>query len=262
VSLNGVLWFLSSTAEVAVIGLLLYRRMWRTFPVFLVYSVWTLVSNATLYFLFLRVGEFARVYATAYLAVIVVDSILQFCVLLELGWSILRPLRPAPPRSALIPVAVLILVVGAAIWPFANPPWHQGLSPQVLVVRHLQHSFSILRVLVLVALAVFSQSLALGWRNRELQIATGLGVNSLVSLVVTMLFAYPSMRAEYFLLSEMVVASYLCSLLYWIVSFAQQEQERREFSPQMQSLLLAVAGSARNTRLALEEVRSGKDSSR
>lgn len=260
-SLDGVLWLTASVAETAVIALLLRSRAWRTFPVFLLYGVWTLFSNAASYAVLWHFGLFSSEYATAYFAEIIVDSAIQFCVLLELGWSILRPLRPAPPRTALIPVALLILVAGAIIWPFSGFSGAGALSHRVAEVRHLQQTFSILRVVVLVALAGFSQSLSLGWRNREIQIATGLGFNSLVSLSVTMLIAYPSLRPDYSLLGKLVEASYLCSLLYWIVSFAQKEQERREFSPQMQSLLLAVAGAARSTRLSLEEPRSGKKSS-
>jgi len=46
------------------------------------------------------------------------------------------------------------------------------------------------------------------------------------------------------------------------VSFAQKEAERREFSPQMQGLLLAVAGSARSTRIALTGSGPGKTGKR
>jgi hypothetical protein len=42
-------------------------------------------------------------------------------------------------------------------------------------------------------------------------------------------------------------------LLYWAFSFAQAETKRREFTPQMQSLLLAVAGNARTARMSLTE---------
>jgi hypothetical protein len=51
----------------------------------------------------------------------------------------------------------------------------------------------------------------------------------------------------------MGVASYICSLLYWVFSFAQKEAERREFSPQMQGFLRAVAGTARATRVAMTD---------
>jgi hypothetical protein len=56
-----------------------------------------------------------------------------------------------------------------------------------------------------------------------------------------------------------VAASYTCSLLYWVYCFAQQEAKRREFTPQMQNFLLAMAGTARSTRVSLSDSRSRKD---
>ncbi len=58
---------------------------------------------------------------------------------------------------------------------------------------------------------------------------------------------------QYASLNNFVVASYVFSLAYWVVSFAQKEAERREFTPQMQSVLLAVASAARANRTALSD---------
>jgi len=248
-SVDTILWLSGSMAEAVVIGLLLYRRVWRTLPVFLIYSIWTLVGS---------VGAYATIYyrpsayLTAYLAEMIVDSVLQFGVLVELAWSILRPVRTSLPRSSLVVVGALILAVGAAIWPFAAIPGAANLPRELASLMRLEQTFSILRVLVFLALASFSQLLSIGWRDRELQIATGLGFNSLIGLAVAMLHTHAPIRM-YPLLNQIVVASYLCSLLYWIVSFAQKEAERREFSPQMQNLLLAVAGAARTTRITMAD---------
>jgi hypothetical protein len=95
--------------------------------------------------------------------------------------------------------------------------------------------------------------LSLGWRNRELQVATGLGFYSMVSLVVAMLHTHQALGLPYSRLIQVVVVSYLCSFLYWVFCFSQKEAERREFTPQMQSLLLAVAGTARSTRIGLTD---------
>jgi hypothetical protein len=54
-------------------------------------------------------------------------------------------------------------------------------------------------------------------------------------------------------LNQVGVASYLCSLIYWIVSFAQKEEVRQEFTPQMRSFLLTVTGFARASRVALAD---------
>ncbi len=58
---------------------------------------------------------------------------------------------------------------------------------------------------------------------------------------------------QYRNLNHFLLGGYICSLIYLTFSFAQKEAERREFTPQMQSLLLAVAGVARAERTALAE---------
>jgi hypothetical protein len=249
VSVDSVLWLAGTAGEAFVLGLLLYRRIWRTFPVFFTYSVWTLASG----FGYVLFDWHSQAYVKVYLVDMVVDSALLFGVLVELGWSILRPLRPSLSRRTPFIIACLILVLGAVIWPFAKVTAPHGTASNVAAIMHLQQTFYVLRVLVFLALAAFSQFLSIGWRDRELQIVTGLGITSLVSLGVAMLHAYPSMRGQYHLLNELVIASYLCSLLYWTISFSQKEQERREFTPQMQSLLLAVAGAAKTTRIELSQ---------
>lgn len=58
-------------------------------------------------------------------------------------------------------------------------------------------------------------------------------------------------------LNQLLIASYICALIYWVYCFAQKEAERREFTPQMQNMLLAVAGVARAERSALANTSTG-----
>ncbi|MDR5728885.1 MAG: hypothetical protein RB191_15810 [Terriglobia bacterium] len=115
----------------------------------------------------------------------------------------------------------------------------------------MQQTTSILRILFFLVLAGLSQLLSIGWRDRELQVATGLGFYSLVSVAVEMAHSHQTMGAQYRLLNQIVVASYVLSLLYWAFSFAQKEAERREFTPKMEQFLLALAGNARAIRLSM-----------
>jgi hypothetical protein len=250
VSLDNIFWFASFVAEAAVVGLLLYRRIWRILPIFCVYCTWSLLID-TVAFPVLR--YFPASYLTVYLADMVVDSALEFGVLIELAWSVLRPFRASLPRGSLVVVAGLVVALGAAIWPFAVIPGFGNLPPEFHLLMRLIQTTSILRILFFLALAGCSQLLSIGWRDREMQVATGLGFYSIVSLAVAMLHTHRTMGPQYEHLIQVVVASYICSLLYWVFSFSQKEAERREFSPQMQSLLLAVAGTARTTRIALAD---------
>lgn len=255
-SLDNELWFAYIAVEAALVGLLLYRRVWRTLPVFFSYCIWDIFSNIAVY---LVSQHYAAQYFQVYFAETVLDSSLLFCVLLELAWSVLRPVRASLSRSALLVVAALILLAGAAIWPFAAlPGLVHATSKQGLLFAQLQQTLSILRILFFLLLAAGSQFLSISWRDRELQVATGLGFVSFIGVAVALLQMHQTTVSKYQHLSQLVIASYLCCVFYWLVSFAQKEAERREFTPQMQNFLLAVAGAAHSTRVALTASRENK----
>jgi len=194
-----------------------------------------------------------------YLIGLAIDSLFQFGVLIELSQSILRPLAKLLPRWTPLAFAILIALICAAIWPLAKTPSFNDYSSQGRMLIHLQQTFSILRILFFLGLAGSSQLLSIGWRDRELQVATGLGFFSMISLSVSLAHAHQPLGDSYHLLDQVVAGSYVCSLLYWAYCFVQQDAKRREFTPQMQNFLLAVAGTARSTRISLADSNSRDD---
>jgi hypothetical protein len=256
VDLDNVFLFAGMATEAAVIALLLYRRVWRTLPVFCVYIVWCLVSDIGNYIV---QHFYPASYFTSYFVVVILDSVLEFGVLVELAWSVLRPLRASLPSRTLVVIGVLVVVAGAAIWPFTGIHGLAGFPPAWRDLVRLEQTTSVLRILFFLVLAGCSQLLSIGWRDRELQVATGLGVYSFVSVTVEVLRSHQGMGPQYVFLNKLVVASYLLSLLYWVFSFATKEAERREFTPQMQNFLLAVAGTARSSRIALAEASKSRN---
>src|SRR5579862_7615582 len=107
--LDNTIWLAGILTEAAVVGLLFYKRIWRLLPLFCVYLVWDLLSN---------VGGFAARHLihsgytsdlTAYLLETVIDSVLQFGVLVELAWSVLRPIRSSLPRSTPLIISGFVL---------------------------------------------------------------------------------------------------------------------------------------------------------
>lgn len=249
--LDNILWLAGIGTETAVFGLLLYRNIWRTLPVFCVYCGWDILSNVGTYFTSNFLSP--NIYLTTYSVQTVIDAGLQFCVLVELAWSVLRPIRGSLPRTTPLAVGVLILAVGVATWSFSAVPGLAQYSGQVYFLIRLEQNVSILRILFFLFLAGSSQLLSIGWRDRELQVVTGLGFYSFVSLIAAMVHSHQTTGTQYFPLNRIVIASFLCSLVYWVFSFAQKEPERREFTPQMQNFLLAVAGVARADRAALAD---------
>jgi hypothetical protein len=255
VSIENGFWFAYIAVEAVLIGLMLYRCVWRALPIFFSYCIWDLLSNIAAYL----VNSYAESrYFRVLFAETIIDSIMLFCVLVEVAWSVLRPVRSSLSRRTLFFVGILILIAGAVIWPFAAiPGLAQTTTKAGLLFAQLQQTVSLLRILFFLILAGGSQLLSIGWRDRELQIATGLGFYSIMSVAVTLLQAHDASALQFRHLSQIAPAGFLCSIVYWLVSFSQKEAERREFTPQMQSFLLAVAGSARSTRVALTDSRSG-----
>jgi hypothetical protein len=255
VNLETAAFLAGNVAEAAVVALLIYRRAWRTLPFFCVYSLECLIGSI-LYYVVEQHASAATTLNT-YFYESILDFVLQFCVLVEVAWSVFRPYRKSLPRSTVWVLGVLIAAAGAIIFAFSNAGASVHTKAQWHVLVRLQETASIQRVLLFLVLAGFSQLLSIGWKDRELQVATGLGFYSLVSLSVTVWHSHQTTGQQYVALEGLLSVAYLCSLLYWVVSFAQKEAERREFSPQMQGMLLAVAGAARSTRIAMADSTSG-----
>ncbi len=238
--------------EAVVCALLLRRRAWSTLPFFCLYIINSLASDVIGYFVLARHSEL--LYGRYYFTQIILDSILQFAVLGELAWAVLRPVRSSLPRGFRFALYVLVALAGLAMWPLATLTTPPSLTRLSSILFHLQTIFSILRVVGFLIMASLSQLLSIGWRDRELQVATGLGFYSIVSLLVTVLHSHQAMGLQYHWLDQALSVSYVGTMTYWVASFATKEQERKEFSPQMQQLLVLMSGGARTGRIALGDL--------
>lgn len=252
VSLETVLQFAGFVAEAVIIGLILFRRVYKTLPLFSSYLVWSFLADLGV---FLLLRRFPDASFRTYLASAVIDAIFMLCVLIEVSMSVLKPIRAWLPRWVILAIGSLVTLVGAVVWHFIRFPGFNSLPPAYQFIAHLQMTLSAVRILFFLVLACFSQLLSIGWRDRELQIATGFGFYAIVSLSVALMHMNqgysPELNNRYHLIDLFGSASYVCALFYWVVCFAQEVPERREFTPQMQNFLLAVAGNARTTRLAM-----------
>lgn len=252
---DSALWYAGLTLESAVILILLQRRIYRMLPVFFIYTVWTAVGDVV----GVLVSHYSsHLYFRIYMTEMPIDSLLQFGVIVELAWSVLRPIRSGTPRNLFLMVVLATLVVGLAAWPVTGwtvPPLAHDVHNTYRFLYRLIQTFAILRILFFFALAGFSQMLGVGWRDRELQVATGLGFYSLISVGMSTLRLQLHEIAQYRVMNRIIVISYLLSLVYWGISFLQKEAARQQFDPRMQSFLLTVAGAARTNRVTMEDFR-------
>ncbi len=101
-------------------------------------------------------------------------------------------------------------------------------------------------------MVALSQILSIGWHDRELQIASGFGFYSILSLVVSVLHTHQAVGPRYHWLDLVTSFGYLGTLTYWVVCFSIKEPEIRKISPQMQRFLVSIGGTVHADRLALE----------
>lgn len=113
-----------------------------------------------------------------------------------------------------------------------------------------------LRIAFFLALAATSQVLAIDWRDRELQVATGLGFYSLLCLSGSVLHAHQIVPRHYYHAVDQVVSmSYLLSLIYWVRCYCRADAPRRQFTPQMEKFIVTLAGEAHAQRVRLADSR-------
>ena len=237
-------------AEAVLVLLLAKGHVFRVLPAFFLFACWDLASEFI-------VNGLEHLYPIAafriYEVSMVIDSAMIFAVLVELAWSVLRPVRGSLPKNFWIGIAVLIGLAGLLLWPVAGLTVPDNLTSTGGVFFRLQQTFAILRVVVFLGMVAFSQLLAIGWRNRELQIAAGLGFYSILSLAISIVHTHQAVGSQYHWLDELGVVGYLSAVTYWVLAFATKEVERQEFSPQMTNFLLILGGTAKTSRVALRE---------
>jgi hypothetical protein len=250
-------WICGLVAEIALIVVLSRICVYRKLPAFFVFVCWSFFCDALVFGLqswYPSVfSQYSQVYFRIYEIQLVIDSAVIFAVLVELTWSVLRPVRSSLPRRSWIAIAVLIALAGLLLWPLAGLTVPPNLTPEGRNFFRIQQTFAILRVVVFLAMAGLSQLLSIGWRNRELQVATGLGFYSIVSLAITVVHTHQIVGTQYHWIDQVGVFSYLGTLSFWVLAFATKEAERQKFSPQMENFLLLVGGTAKASRVALND---------
>ncbi len=249
--IDNILMFAGYVTTVVLVITMIYRGLHLQFPIFITYLVFGLITDPLMFWLYSHARE---IYNTAFFISSVVDFILQVCVLLEIGSSVLRPVKKSLPARSLIVFGLLVLFATAATALLAFKVLPQAaLSHLPVFLQKIGLALALMRMGIFVAIAVFAQMLGIGWKNHVLQLATGLAFYSAISLIIETTHSRMDLGPQFHhAMDQMMVASYLGTLTFWIWSFAQKEAPRKEFSPQMQNFLLSIAGTTRSSRIGLE----------
>ncbi len=231
--------------QIGLLVVLLVRRQYRFFPVFTLSIAFSLLINVGIGVV--MVAGSAHLALSVSFALLPLSYLFDLAVLLEITWNVLRPVHASLPQGSVraFVVAVALALLGGVLlaYHFGNT----GNNIQDIKVP-LDLTVGLLRMLIFVTTAGFAQLLGIGWRNKVLQLATGLSFYSAVDLIVSLVARYSGDSRG--LESIRVVATTLAiGFLVW--AFTTKDVPRREFSPQMEQFLVTLAGRAKLARTAL-----------
>jgi hypothetical protein len=248
VTVDGVLGTVTLLAEAAIAYLMVKRGSRRDYPILLTYMFFNLVADP-LAWLLRNSGFYPKFYFTC----TVLDYLLQFLIILEIGRNVLRPSKRSLPFRVwpIVTGGILVCAIVAATF----SPQTQSASNTAVLLR-VTLGLAILKLLLFAGMAGFAQFLGIGWKSRVLQLASALAFYGAASLLVQLSSSHlPSTSHSYTAhlvrLAQIQSGAYNLMLILWIWAFSRNESPRKDFTPQMQEVLVTIAGAAKRTRLAV-----------
>lgn len=241
------IYAMGSLAEIALLCVLLFRRQYRTFPIFTCYIGFNVCSDLAVALLSTQSSGDRASWLALFL--LPPQYLLELGVLVEIGWRLLKPVSHSLPRQALkvfLTIAVIAVLAGVAL------AWH--VDPHSTGIYEklkfpLDITVGLLRLILFLAMVGFAELLGIGWKDKVLQLATGLSFYSLLDLAGSLI--QNNFGASQFA-NHLKGGAYLVELGFFIWVFTTKEAERREFSPQMQQFLVTISTRVRSSRSVIE----------
>lgn len=219
-SIDLALWLLAVLLEGAVLAIVLWRRTYRTLPVFACFLGWCLLSDAGM----AAMQRIPNAYLPATLVNMTVDALFQIAILAEIGRAVVRYNRTAPPSRVILFLLGGLAAVVAMLLNWWRVPGDWPLLNLIYIV--LLQFLATLRLVFLLTLVWWTSLFKLRWHPRELRIVTGLGLYILVTFLVVVLHTHNMASMQYHWLDQLLVASYLWALCLWILATTTKVAEQ------------------------------------
>jgi hypothetical protein len=223
--LENALWIAHPALQLCIVGVMLWRRMYKTFPVFLTYVVTQVLIFAIL-FPIRRWGTYAEYFYT-YWILAGIALVIGFMVIHEIFLDIFRPFHTLKDLgSVLFKWAGLVMLLMAGVVAAASPASSQG--PLVQSVLTVQRCVRIIQCGLILFLLIFSKYLGVSWKQRSFGIAMGFGSFAIVEQVCVALRASGYLREDK--LNLIVMFSYNAAILVWFGYMALKQMQRDDMT--------------------------------
>ncbi len=213
-----------------VLGAILYRRVYREFPIFCAYVLEEIVQSAVMIALIETPSTSVKSYSFAYLGMWAVSTSFRFGVVYEIFVYMLRNYAAVANFGKPLFRWAIVLLFSIA---FGLTVYTGVYVQQAMVIGYvLDRATSVLQCGLLLTLFVFASKLALSWRSHAFGIALGMGIKASADLAAS------AVRSEIgpvhqIAINYFVMAAYhLCVLVWVFYLFAPEKSYAPKALPQ------------------------------
>lgn len=218
------LWVVHPVLELSLAGMMFWRRLHRTFPIFFAYIV-SQVLNFLILFPIYRSGNLAA-YFYAYWISAAISLAIAFKVIHEIFLDVFRPYHTLKDLgTVLFKWAALVMLLVAMVVAAASPGGMESPLAQAVIIG--QRCVRVIQCGLILFLLVFSKYLGVSWRQHSFGIALGLGGYATVDLVGLALFSGGQIHPP--MVSLINTTAYSLAIVTWMV-YAWAKTASREAS--------------------------------
>jgi hypothetical protein len=206
------LWFAHPALQAMLAGVMLWRKLYRTFPVFFSYVVFQIVVFALTFPL--RGARFYTVFFYVYWATTAISVILGFRVIHEVFLDVFRPYHTLRDLgSVLFKWAGLVMLLVAGVVAASTASATEDPVPTGIMT--LQRSVRVVQCGLVLFLLVFSRYLGTNWRQKSFGVALGFGAFAGIELSLVALNATADHVFNQVLSSFINMSAYNLTILIW-----------------------------------------------
>ena len=217
------LWIAHPILELSLAGIMFWRRLHRTFPVFFAYVVFQVLNFLVLFPIY-RSGAIMP-YFYAYWISAAISLTIGFKVIHEIFLDVFRPYHTLKDLgTVLFKWAALVMLMVAVVVTAASPGGTDTLAQAVIIG---QRCVRVIQCGLILFLLVFSKYLGVSWRQHSFGIALGLGGYATVDLVGLALFSGKQIHPP--TVSLINTTAYSFAVLTWI-GYASLKTSSRDAS--------------------------------
>ena len=250
-TLEDVLWAAGFIANLTLLTILVSRKRVNQFPVFTGFIAYEVVETVTLFLIFRHASEL--VYFRTYWLLVVGDYVLQIALILEMARNVLRPtgkwIRHA--RVSFFYSSAAGVIVAAAIALAITAPGKSGLD--LWSIRSSMFT-SLLICEVFLAMITTANRLGLRWKNHVMALGQGLTVWAVVALLGDVALFLTKWKAGVILVDDVRGCAYVSAVVFWALSFARPERERKALSSDMLKYLVVLHESVQDDLTTLKAI--------